>query len=503
MKLTPHSPPSLALLVFAMLLSPANAQVPTIAGIANSGDFSSRLCPGISATIFGSNFGSGPTASVTVLVGGNRAYVSLVLPTQITVQIPFESPIGPATVTVATGGSTSSPFSIALTSVAPAFFSANSSGTSAIVALLSNFAPASYGAPAQTNETVGIFVTGLGVTNPPTATGIPPATTTPPRAAVTPTVTIGGVTANLLGAFLNPGTPGIFLVNLTVPAGVQGTQPLVLTSGTTRTTQSVTIPLAGISRLVSNGGFGFERFAAPGQIASVFANGLGQLDQLAVFPATISQGVQVRFNNTPAPIFHLVGSGATKTPPTEQQIDLLVPQELVPDTLTSVALTTTAGSTANYSLAIVRALPGLYRLQDPSRLTRFNIIAQFANTAWLALSVCGRPATPGDYLIVYLTGLGITTPGGDPNGRPLATGAVPPPDGSVLYQVPSNLPITVKIGGIDTPVLYAGLAPGFPGLYQVNVQVPAGVANGDDISVVVAAAGNSDSATLSIQPRSP
>ena len=36
----------------------------------------------------------------------------------------------------------------------------------------------------------------------------------------------------------------------------------------------------------------------------------------------------------------------------------------------------------------------------------------------------------------------------------------------------------VTIGGQDAPVQFSGLAPGFPGLYQVNVTVPAGIAAG-------------------------
>ena len=86
-----------------------------------------------------------------------------------------------------------------------------------------------------------------------------------------------------------------------------------------------------------------------------------------------------------------------------------------------------------------------------------------------------------------------------PNGKPLPTGAAPPADGSVLYQTPT-LP-TVTIGGIATKVLYSGLAPGFPGLYQVDVQVPSGVVNGDDVPVVITMGPASDSATISIQPR--
>jgi uncharacterized protein (TIGR03437 family) len=62
------------------------------------------------------------------------------------------------------------------------------------------------------------------------------------------------------------------------------------------------------------------------------------------------------------------------------------------------------------------------------------------------------------------------------------------------------------IGGVPASVLFAGLAPGFVGLYQVNIQVPAGVAAGNSIPLVLTAtdpqsgiAAQSNSATLAIQ----
>jgi uncharacterized protein (TIGR03437 family) len=44
---------------------------------------------------------------------------------------------------------------------------------------------------------------------------------------------------------------------------------------------------------------------------------------------------------------------------------------------------------------------------------------------------------------------------------------------------------TVTIGGVAAPEIFAGLAPGYVGLYQVNAQVPQGVAAGDGVPVIV------------------
>jgi len=50
-------------------------------------------------------------------------------------------------------------------------------------------------------------------------------------------------------------------------------------------------------------------------------------------------------------------------------------------------------------------------------------------------------------------------------------------------------PVTVTIGGKPGQVLFAGLAPGFAGLYQVNVTVPEEVTTGASVPVVLSVAG--------------
>ena len=265
---------------------------------------------------------------------------------------------------------------------------------------------------------------------------------------------------------------------------------------------------------MSNASFGSRGIAAPGSIVSVFANGLGSKDQLTGFPATNFQGVAVSFGGRSAPLFHLT--------PGFGQLDLLVPSELPTSGTVDVQLTTPTG-TSNYPLLLASAVPAFYRLADPFNAKRVNVIAQFSGTAWLALpasmafnlnvpgncterkadpaAVCVQPAAIGDYLVLYATGLGKATPNGDPNGPPLPTGAIPPANGSVLYQ--TVISPTITIGGVPAAVLYSGLAPGFPGLYQVNVQVPNGVAAGDEVPVVLSLPGaaSDNSVTLAVRPR--
>jgi minor extracellular serine protease Vpr len=56
----------------------------------------------------------------------------------------------------------------------------------------------------------------------------------------------------------------------------------------------------------------------------------------------------------------------------------------------------------------------------------------------------------------------------------------------------------VTIGGQVAQVLFSGLAPGYAGLYQVNVQIPSTIAPGDDVPIHISMAGASDTATIAI-----
>jgi uncharacterized protein (TIGR03437 family) len=489
----------------------ATAQTPTVTGVINAYAGTTQLCPGLLAEIIGANF-VGDASKVNVSVGAMPAYVTFVGASEIAVEIPFGAPLGATALTVTVSGVASAPFGITLAAYAPGLDPATPSQF-----VDSAVGIPSIAAPARPGDTLTIYAEGLGSTNPASPTG--PTTVVAPTATA-PTMTVGGVAAKVLFSGLVPSQSVLYQVNFTAPTGVQGTQPVVLTIGGVNS-NSVTLPVAGITDLVSNArnynsgntSFGSPGTAAPGSIVTVFANGLGTLDETASFPAASFQGIQVTFNGTPAPLFHLIGS------PSQQQIDLYVPAELPTSGAVNVQLTTSAAVYPNYTLNMVPAFPGLYRIADPNVSTRFNVIAQFNGTSGLAMpasmaaglnltpcsaslgpyEVCGQPAAVGDYLVLWVTGLGVTTPNGDPNGIPIRTGAIPPGDGSVLYETPTKP--TVTVGGIPVAVLYSGLAPGLPGEYQIDFQVPSGVLSSDDVPVVVTMDGIGDTATISIQPK--
>jgi uncharacterized protein (TIGR03437 family) len=55
----------------------------------------------------------------------------------------------------------------------------------------------------------------------------------------------------------------------------------------------------------------------------------------------------------------------------------------------------------------------------------------------------------------------------------------------VVFQTTAN--VTATISGVKAPVLFSGLTATLAALYQVNVQVPAGVTAGSAVPVVITA----------------
>ena len=215
---------------FSVALNPA---VPSInsGGIINAGSLPNAVvAPGSIASIYGNFPGVSSTQSsatpwpttlsgLSIQFGGTSAPIAFVSPQLTNIQVPWElSGQTQAKVVATVGNQTSQTQTVRLATYAPGIFITNAQGQGAVVDSSNTLVDSSN--PAIAGSTViQIYSTGLGtVTNQP-ATGSPAPLNTLAQTTVSPTVEIGGVTANVLFSGLTPGSVGLYQVNAQVPLG--------------------------------------------------------------------------------------------------------------------------------------------------------------------------------------------------------------------------------------------------------------------------------------------
>jgi uncharacterized protein (TIGR03437 family) len=208
-------------------------------GVVNGASFQPKISPGSLASIFGSNLAtstasasnpplSNSLAQASVSVNGKAAAILYASPSQINFQVPWETAVGNAAVTVSVAGTAGSPATAPVTSAAPGIFF-NSSG--AAIAQNSNFSLNTPANPAHAGSYLITYLTGSGPVTPAIADGAAAPSTGLVQPTLTPiTVTIGGQPATVLGSALAPGFVSLLQINVTVPPGLAaGSYPMVVT----------------------------------------------------------------------------------------------------------------------------------------------------------------------------------------------------------------------------------------------------------------------------------
>ena len=269
---------------------------------------------------------------------------------------------------------------------------------------------------------------------------------------------------------LNPAfSSGGYVYQASVAFSVNGAQtslPVIMNVG------SVPQPTGIVN--AASAGQGTPAVVAAGSYMTIYGAGLsgnGSASASSLPLQTTLNGTQVTIGGIPVPLLYASSS----------QVNGIVPQELGPNNSYPLAVSTGITQTAPVMVLVKELQPGIYTVDDsgsgPGIVTN-ALTGQLIGPA--------NPAHVSDYLTIYCTGLG---PLESPNGEvEPADGAVAP--ANVVFQTTATL--TASIGGIAAPVLFSGLAPGFAGLYQVNVQVPAGVNSASAVPLVI---GATDSAT--------
>ncbi len=215
--------------------------------------------------------------------------------------------------------------------------------------------------------------------------------------------------------------------------------------------------------------------ATAGTILSMFGTNLATATQSAqALPLpTLMAGAQVKVNGSAAPLFYV----------SPTQINFQLPTEV---TGTNVTVTPSLNSLDGtpVTVPLVASVPGLFSLSSdgtgPGAILKpdFTVVSST------------NPAARGSVILIYGTGFGATTPS-------VASGQPAPGDPPGLARLVATP--TVSIGGQSAQILFAGLAPGFVGLFQINAVVPATVSAGNAQIVVTIGSATSNTVTVAVQ----
>jgi uncharacterized protein (TIGR03437 family) len=204
--------------------------------------------------------------------------------------------------------------------------------------------------------------------------------------------------------------------------------------------------------------------AAPGSLISIFGENLastalvGYLDPITGRVGDLLGDVSVRFNGKPAALL-FVSPG---------QINLQAPPDLTPG-LATLTVDRNGVRSAAVLVEAASAAPGLFSRPEGGALA----LLQDGR-----LNGPNAPLQRGQFISLFGVGAGAVNPS-------LQTGQLAPASPPSMVEAV----VQVEIGGKAAPVTFAGMAPGFAGLLQINVQAPLDAPTGDAVPLLVRVAG--------------
>ena len=204
---------------------------------------------------------------------------------------------------------------------------------------------------------------------------------------------------------------------------------------------------------------------APGSYIAIYGTGLAGTGNPSAatlpLPTTLN-GTQFFLGGLPMPLLY-AGAG---------QVNALVPEGIVPNATYPLIVIRGTAQSVPVPVTVTALQPGAYTVNTSG--SGAGIVTNVLTGQLISTS---NPAHAGDLLAMYATGVGALV---GQNGETQPGDGAPAPT-TTVYDTVANL--TATVGGISAPVLFSGLTPTFAGLYQVNIQVPPGVAAGSAVPI--------------------
>jgi uncharacterized protein (TIGR03437 family) len=144
---------------------------------------------------------------------------------------------------------------------------------------------------------------------------------------------------------------------------------------------------------------------------------------------------------------------------------------------------TPGGVSDNFNFAVNNTAPSVFQSGSAGPQTGLATIFRADNGQLVTPT---NPVRSNSVLVIYLTGMGATSPAVDDG--------MPAPDSPLASTIVSP---NVTLGGTPLGIYYAGLVPGLVGVYQINAVVPLRVPEGVEVPLVVDQGGTST--TLSVR----
>ncbi|HWP85140.1 MAG TPA: hypothetical protein VNN17_08120, partial [Terriglobia bacterium] len=205
---------------------------------------------------------------------------------------------------------------------------------------------------------------------------------------------------------------------------------------------------------------------SPGSIASIFGTQLstGTANASSLPLPKVLGGVCVTMEGFVAPLF-----AATPT-----QLNVQVPWELAGRATARAIVSAEGTASPPATVNLSTAAPGIFTFSSDGMGAGAILHADFSPVS------IANPARIGETVSIFATGLGTVSP-------LIASGVGAPTDGT---QHRTTATPVVTIGGVNATVSFSGLAPGFVGLYQVNVRIPSNAPVGTNIPVSIRVGAN-------------